>query len=187
MRLPVKITSSCIWVFIPVDWTILHWYACGTDGRSCTVTWLPNFLGWVVYYIFSPLVLRCARFARDSSAIILGTEMIIFYLVIYPSFISKLATLGDRSFTYAAPRLCNALPFDVRCAKSVNIFKVKLKTHLFRSALLPPQGFRSEGEIPRRHSSNSLILRNVLTVEIYSQYTRKNHDLLEQGPRGIGR
>ena len=22
-----------------------HWYACGADGRS--VTWLPNFLGWV--------------------------------------------------------------------------------------------------------------------------------------------
>ena len=27
-----------------------HWYACGADGRSfvrCTVTWQPNFLGWV--------------------------------------------------------------------------------------------------------------------------------------------
>ena len=29
-----KITSSCIWVAIPVDWIILHWYACGADGRS---------------------------------------------------------------------------------------------------------------------------------------------------------
>ena len=27
----------------------------------------------------------------------------------------------------------------------------------------------------------------ILTVEIYSQYARKNLDLLEQGPRGIGR
>ena len=26
------------------------------DGR-CTVTWLPNFLGWVVYHIFLPMVL----------------------------------------------------------------------------------------------------------------------------------
>ena len=29
---------------------IEHWYACGADGRSfvrCTVTWVPNFLGWV--------------------------------------------------------------------------------------------------------------------------------------------
>ena len=27
-----------------------HWFRCGADGRSfvrCTVTWLPNFLGWV--------------------------------------------------------------------------------------------------------------------------------------------
>ena len=29
-----KITSSCIWVAIPVYWVILHWYACGADGRS---------------------------------------------------------------------------------------------------------------------------------------------------------
>ena len=66
-------TLSCIWVAIPVDWIFLHWYACGVDGRSggrCTVTWLPNFLGWVVYHIFLPMVLRCARFARESSAII---------------------------------------------------------------------------------------------------------------------
>ena len=27
-------TLSCIWVAIPVDWVILHWYACGADGRS---------------------------------------------------------------------------------------------------------------------------------------------------------
>ena len=65
MRFPTKITSSCIWVTIPVDWVILHWYACGVNGRSlgreggrCTVTWLPNFLGWVGYFIFLPMVLR---------------------------------------------------------------------------------------------------------------------------------
>ena len=33
MRFPTKMTSSCIWVAIPVDWVILHWYACGADGR----------------------------------------------------------------------------------------------------------------------------------------------------------
>ena len=37
MRFPAKITLSCIWVTIPVDWVILHWYACGADGQS---------LGW---------------------------------------------------------------------------------------------------------------------------------------------
>ena len=61
-----------------------------TDGLSggravsrCTVTWLPNFLGWVVYFIFLPMLLRSANvksliilrlgervtsFTKDSSA-----------------------------------------------------------------------------------------------------------------------
>ena len=38
--------------------------------------------------------------------------------------------------TWAAPGLWNTLPFDVRCAKSDNVFNVKLKTHLFSSAFL---------------------------------------------------
>ena len=49
------------------------WYLwCGrTLGRSvgrCTVTWLPNFLGWVVYNIYLPMVLPWGRFVRESSA-----------------------------------------------------------------------------------------------------------------------
>ena len=39
MRFPAKITLSCIWVAIPDDWVILHWYACGVDGR---------YLGWAI-------------------------------------------------------------------------------------------------------------------------------------------
>ena len=56
-------------------------------------------------------------------------------LLSYPRFKSK-ATLGDRSFTCAAPKLWNALPFDIRSANTVSIFKAKLKTHLFRHAFL---------------------------------------------------
>ena len=56
-------------------------------------------------------------------------------LLNYPNFISK-ATLGDRSFTCVAPKLWNALRFDVRCAKSVDVYKVKLQTHLFSLAFL---------------------------------------------------
>ena len=52
-----------------------------------------------------------------------------------PSFKSKV-TLGDRLFTCAAPKLWNALPFEVRDSKSFDIFKSKLKTHLFRLAFL---------------------------------------------------
>ena len=67
MLFPAKITSSCICVALPVDWGLLHWFACGADERvgGRTFTWLPNFLGWVDYFIFVPMVLRC-----ESSAII---------------------------------------------------------------------------------------------------------------------
>ena len=61
MRFPAKITSSCIWVAIPVELFYIGMPLVWTDGRSggrCTVTWLPNFLGWVVYFIFLPMVLR---------------------------------------------------------------------------------------------------------------------------------
>ena len=37
MRFSAKITSSCIWVAIPVDSVVLHWYASGADGKSLGV------------------------------------------------------------------------------------------------------------------------------------------------------
>ena len=68
MRFPAKITENCNWVAIPVGWVILHWNACGTDGRSvgCTVTWLPKLLDRVDYQIFLHIVLRFARFPRGA-------------------------------------------------------------------------------------------------------------------------
>ena len=48
---------------------IEHWLPCGADERSfvrCTVTWLPNFLGWVDLLTHGA---PHARFARQSSAI----------------------------------------------------------------------------------------------------------------------
>ena len=38
---------------------------------------------------------------------------------------------GHSSFVVAAPRLWNKLPLEIREAKSVTIFRKKLKTHLF--------------------------------------------------------
>ena len=32
--IPRQNISSCIWVTIPVDSVILHWYACGAHGRT---------------------------------------------------------------------------------------------------------------------------------------------------------
>ena len=68
MRFPAKIASSCIWVAIPVDWVILHWYmpVVWKDGRSIGVR-SRDFLGWEDYHIFLPMVLRYARFALESS------------------------------------------------------------------------------------------------------------------------
>ena len=44
------------------------------------------------------------------------------------------ATLGDRAFVYAAPKLWNALPGSLRMSASIDIFKKSLKTFLFKKA-----------------------------------------------------
>ena len=48
---------------------IKQWFSCSADGRAgcgrCTVTWLPNFLGWVDLLTHGA---PQARFARQSSA-----------------------------------------------------------------------------------------------------------------------
>ena len=45
---------------------------------------------------------------------------------------TRLKTYGDKSFVFATPSLWNFLPCDIRSLKSVEIFKSKLKTHLFK-------------------------------------------------------
>ena len=45
-----------------------------------------------------------------------------------------LVTLGDRSFSAAAPYLWNSLPAELRDIQSLAIFKCKLKTYVFRAA-----------------------------------------------------
>ena len=63
MWFPARKTSSCIWVAINLlvelfytDMPVLE-----TDGRlgGRTVMWLPDFLGWVDYFIFLLMVIRC--------------------------------------------------------------------------------------------------------------------------------
>ena len=43
-----------------------------------------------------------------------------------------LTTLGTRSFSAAAPKLWNKLPLKLRQATSLNSFKSRLKTYLFK-------------------------------------------------------
>ena len=45
---------------------------------------------------------------------------------------SKLCCGGDRAFSIAAPREWNKLPGDIKSSQSIEIFKSRLKTYLFR-------------------------------------------------------
>ncbi|XP_029924039.1 uncharacterized protein LOC115371064 [Myripristis murdjan] len=63
-----------------------------------------------------------ARTVRSSSSL---------HLSVPPA---RLATMGSRAFSRSAPQLWNSLPLDLRNTTSVNLFKSKLKTHLFRLA-----------------------------------------------------
>ena len=47
---------------------------------------------------------------------------------------SNYVRVGDRSFVVQAPRLWNSLPFHIKCASSLDIFKSHLKTYLFSQA-----------------------------------------------------
>ena len=46
---------------------------------------------------------------------------------------SRLKTYGDKSFSVAAPKAWNKLPFDIRSQTTLEHFKKNLKTHLFGS------------------------------------------------------
>ena len=84
-----KKTLSCIWVAIPTDWVILHWYACGADGRSgCQSVYghvitkfsrmgrLPHFLSYG-----APPVRGASRGA-PLSRILAGTPVLPYWLIL---------------------------------------------------------------------------------------------------------
>jgi len=50
--------------------------------------------------------------------------------------LSRLVTVGDRSFAVAGPRLWNTLHEDITSALSLLVFQRKLKTHLFWQSYL---------------------------------------------------
>ena len=45
---------------------------------------------------------------------------------------TKTKLYGDRSFAASAPKLWNALPVEIKNSELLDIFKSKVKTHLFR-------------------------------------------------------
>jgi len=48
--------------------------------------------------------------------------------------LTHLSTISDRAFPVAAAKTWNSLPPEVTSSKSMQIFKTKLKTHLFQSS-----------------------------------------------------
>ena len=142
MQFPLKITSSCIWFAIPVDWVILHWFACGAVGRSVGVRardyqTFSDGIGWVVYHIFLPMVLRCALFARESSAKMLLNNYSMSVLWIWVNkfklqtsdyfnwilvnFILKITKRPDINVTSGKPR-----EYHMTCAPFANLVEWKI-------------------------------------------------------------
>ena len=47
---------------------------------------------------------------------------------------ARTKTYGDRAFTYAAPKLWNTLPLQIRSIDTLDNFKTAIKTFLFQTA-----------------------------------------------------
>ncbi len=77
----------------------------------------PQYLNQL--HVYTP-----SRALRSSSSISLVVPRI------------RLTTMGARSYSYAAPRLWNSLPLDIRNSNCLLTFKTRLKTYLFRQAFL---------------------------------------------------
>ena len=53
----------------------------------------------------------------------------------YP--LSRLKTYGERTFPVPAPGLCNLIPLGIRSISSIDSFKRRLKTYLFKPCYNP--------------------------------------------------
>ena len=62
-------------------------------------------------------------------------SLALFRVLEYPKDRTK-RTLGDSAFCGAAPKLWHILPNNIRNSRTYDIFKVLLKTHLFKEVFL---------------------------------------------------
>ena len=82
---------------------------------KCLQQFAPEYLADLVT-IYEP-----ARSLRSSNALSLTERK------------ARTKTYGERTFSYMAPRLWNALPSSLRQCQSITNFKTKLKPHLFKN------------------------------------------------------
>ena len=100
--------------------------------------WLP--IRFRIDYKISLIVFKCLNGLAPSYL----SELIEIYvpsrnlrsanLFLLKTKVTKYKTLGDRSFSYTAPTVWNALPLEIRKEKSIDIFKKRLKTFYFQAA-----------------------------------------------------
>ena len=120
-------TSSKVW-----DWTLVVLW-CGRAGGQCTVTWLPNFPGWVDLLTHGA---PQARFARQSCAIILRQYILCIFV-----FLNSTKFLGLNHWQRSVVHFCS-------CPKS--------KGNILQKALTFPAFLRLL-DIPIRRTFYSML------------------------------
>ena len=127
MQILTKITLSCIWVAIPVDWVILHWYAWVEDerslGRAVYGHVITKFyrMGWLLHFLTHGAPL--ARFASESSAITasqMAKQMVTLRIKMHPSRVSD----GFDHFTRVCPA---SFPYSLPMNSLRNLFAALAK------------------------------------------------------------
>ena len=118
-RLVTKQSKYCNITEVLID---LHWLPVKARIDFKILLWAFKCLkGIAPIYLSELLTVReNKRTLRSSSDILLNI----------PKTNAKYA--GDRAFEACAPRLWNNLPRDIRICDKIDVFKQKLKTHLFR-------------------------------------------------------
>ena len=60
---------------------------------------------------------------------------------------ARLKTYGERTFPVAAPGLCNLIPLGIRSISSIDSFKRRLKTYLFKQGYNPVYIFLDDKDV----------------------------------------
>ena len=98
-----------------------------------------NYTSWhttltIVFQIFIISIYAICIYTytyRDNIVIESNTSIIIFLYILYITFINHILynVFSESAFSVIAPKSWNSLPYDIRCVKSISLFKRKLYVH----------------------------------------------------------
>ena len=109
----MSILRRCLFNFIGTSWTKVTFKIAVTTFKALHGA-APSYITDLIKP-YTP-----GRLLRSSNQFLLSTSKF------------NLKTYGGRSFTFAAPSVWNALPFELRSCNSLSSFKSKLKSWLFK-------------------------------------------------------